>query len=234
MKIDNVTSAKKKGDRSIELTISDPLNGTINIKRYSAIRGGISWPTPKSPAYVCILAQEYVVPPVMVDKVPVGSRVLLAEYESDSFSLSSDFYSRITDIAEQMFCHDFYVGMPENRFSCGYLNDFNAFSRERNAKVCLQSAYDVDNFILGVSRLNGSMNEGGLIIPKDSIIFSQLQNLTRPDLENSLEEFFHAINAMRHVVGSFYRIPPIIRYSHNSRLIDRMRRINRPKGFMAA
>ena len=173
-------------------------------------------------------------PPIMVDKVPVGSRVLMAEYESDSLSLSSDFYSRITDIAEQMFCNDFYVDMPEERFSCGYLNDFNAFSRERNATVYLQPAYDVDNFILGVSRLNGSMNEGGLIISKDSIAFSQLQNITRPDLENSPEELFHAINAMRHVIGSFYRIPPVIKSSYNSSLIDRMRRITEPKGFMAA
>ena len=197
----NVTSARQLNDKSIELTVTDPFDDKTSIKRYAAIRGGISWPTARAPAYFCLVAQE------TVDK---GRRVLLAEYESESLSLSG-FYSRITDIADQMRCQDFYVEMPEDQLDCGYRNDFDDFATKRNSKVYLCDAYDVDNFLLGVSRIKEGLDNGGLFIPCDSIVFGQLKNLTRSDLENLPEETFYAINGLRHVIGSYFRYSPINR-----------------------
>lgn len=194
-----VTSARQLNDKSIELSTRDSIAGTISKKRYTTIRGGISWPTARAPAYFCLVAQE------TVDK---GRRVLLAEYKSESLSLSG-FYNRITDIAVQMRCQDFYVEMPEDQLDCGYRNDFDDFATKRNSKVYLCDAYDVDNFLLGVSRIKEGLDNGGLFIPCDSIVFGQLKNLTRPDLENSPEETFYAINGLRHVIGSYHRDAPI-------------------------
>ena len=190
MKTDNVTSAKERTDRSIELTITDPFVGATTKKRYVAIRGGISWPTPNAPAFLCIVGQEYLAPPVMPgDKIPIGSRSLLAEYESKSLSLS-DFYEFITDIAEQLMCRNFYVKMPEERFDCGYLNDLNNFASERKSSVSLCEAYDTNGFMLGVSRIKGSIERGELIIPKDSIIFSHLQSIVSAKLTPSFFQSF--------------------------------------------
>ena len=88
MKIDNVTSAKKKQDCSIiKLIISDPLDGTTRVKRYAAIRGGISWPTPKARAYFCVVGQKYIDPPKWKDEpIQAGKLVLLAEHESKALS----------------------------------------------------------------------------------------------------------------------------------------------------
>jgi hypothetical protein len=76
--------------------------------------------------------------------------------------------------------------------------------------VYLCDAFDVDNFLLGVSRIKGDIDKGDLVVPDDSLVFSQLLSITRQDLDNSPDEVFYAINALRHVVGSFYRHAPIV------------------------
>ena len=222
MKTANITSAKRKDDYTILLTITDPFDSTTSEQKYVEIRGGVSWPTAKGSAYFCVVGQEYIVPPLFAERAPAGPRILLAEYESKALSLSK-FYSQITDIAEQLMCSEFYVNMPEERFACGYQNDFDNFALERHSEVWLQHAYDADNFFLGVTRIRQSIDNGNLIIPEDSIVLDQLQSLTLPDLENSPEEIFFAINALRHVIGSYYRNAPFIR--KNTKLEDRLRRI---------
>jgi hypothetical protein len=222
MKTANITSADRKDDYTILLTTTDPFDGTTSAQKYVEIRGGVNWPTAKGSAYFCVVGQEYIVPPLFAERAPAGPRVLLAEYETKSLSLTN-FYSRINDIAEQLMCNEFYVSMPAERFACGYQNDFDNFAMERHSEVWLQNAYDADNFFLGVSRIRESMENKTLVIPPDSIVFSQLKNLTRPDLENVPEEIFSAINALRHVIGSYYRNPPVIR--RNTKLEDRLRRM---------
>ena len=222
MKTANITSADRKDDYTILLTSTDPFDGTTSAQKYVEIRGGVSWPTAKGSAYFCVVGQKYIVAPLFAERAPAGPRVLLAEYESKALSLTK-FYSRITDIAEQLMCSEFYVNMPEERFACGYQNDFDNFALERHSEVWLQHAYDADNFFLGVTRIKQSIDNGNLILPPDSIVFAQLESLTRPDLENSPEEIFFAINALRNVIGSYYRNPPYLR--RNTKLEDRLRRM---------
>ena len=222
MKTANITSAERKDDYTILLTTTDPFDSTTSEQKYVEIRGGLSWPTTKGSAYFCVVGQEYIVVPLFAERAPAGPRILLAEYESKALSLSK-FYSQITDIAEQLKCREFYVSMPEERFACGYQNDFDNFALQRHTRVYLQNAYDADNFFLGVTRIRESMENGNLIIPEDSIVFAQLQSLTRADLENSPDEIFSAINALRHVIGSYYRNPPYLR--RNTKLEDRLRRM---------
>lgn len=198
MKQDNVTDARQMKDSSIELTIRDPFNGAAMVKRYAAIRGGLSWPTATGAAYFCIVGQEFVEP----------KRVMLAEYESDSLSMTS-FYGHICDIAEQMMCKEFYTDLPEKEQDCGFTSDFEKFAKKRNSKVSVQDAYDADNFILGISRIKGSIDTGELIVPDDSLVYSQLQGITQSDLENAPEAVFNAINGLRHVLASFCRYAPI-------------------------
>ena len=202
----NVTAAKVNKDKSIVLTIADPFEGTDETQRYAAIRGGISWPTVTSPAYYCIVA--------MTDSGThdderrlVGDYDLLAEYESDSLGLSN-FYRKLSDAAEQYSCNDFYVDMPENRYECGYVADFEKFQRGRGSKMYALEAYDVDNFMLGISRIRQSVDEGKLSIPEQSVLYEQLQSITKDDLQDKPEEKFYGVNALRHVIGSYYREQP--------------------------
>ena len=58
--------------------------------------------------------------------------------------------------------------MPENRLDCGYTSDLDNFADEQRVRLYVQDAYDADNFILGISRINGAIDEGKLSIPDDS------------------------------------------------------------------
>jgi hypothetical protein len=202
----NVTAAKVNKDRSIVLTIADPFEGTDETQRYVAIRGGISWPTVTSPAYYCIVGMTDSGRHDVKKKI-VGNYVLLAEFTSDLLGLNT-FYSRLTDAADQYCCRNFYVEIPEQRHECGYLHDFDDFQRDRNSKAYLTEAYDVDNFMLGVSRIRQSIDERKLPIPEQSVIYEQLQSITKEDLQDNPEEKFYGINALRHVIGSYFRLPP--------------------------
>ena len=234
MNTQTVSAAKQITGKYIELTLSDPLNGTSTIKRYSAIRGGIAWPTGAAPAYLAIIGQEYIRPGLFDYAAQAGNRVLLMEHRSESLSLSS-FFAKITDLAEQFMCRDFYVDMPEERFASGYQNDFDAFCRERNSRASLYRAYDADDFLLGLSRISGAIEQGNLTIPEDSIVREQLRAITKEDLQNSPEETFYAINGLRHVLGSYFRNQPVLRNSHGIRMRDRLRKYKgRPGGAMAA
>jgi len=211
MKIENVTSAKKEKDRSITLVITDPVTRTKIKKRFADIRGGISWPTSKASACFCVLGQEYL--PLEEDERPKevkGKRILLAEFESKSLGLSS-FYKKITDIAEQFLCRVFYAELPEDRNECGYMNDLNKIASGRGSKLYISEAFDANNFQNGLSRIDDSIKMKELVIPEDSIVYSQLQNLAHEELENKPEEIYSAINALRHVLGSYYRSAPVLR-----------------------
>lgn len=215
MKTDHVTAAKMFGDRTIELTSTDPMTGEETKKRYQDIRGGLSWPTTKAGAYLCIVGQEYIRPGNFIvndeeDDTEGGRRILLAEHEDNTLSMDR-FYEKIIALAEQMGCGEFYTELPEDRYSCGYLSDFDRITRARKSQVFLTAAYDADNFLLGVSRIRSGLNTNDLIIPDDSIVYAQLSDITREDLEDLPEQRFHAINGMRHVVGSFCRYPPVVR-----------------------
>lgn len=231
----NITKASRLPDRSIELTVTDPMSIETSTVRYLDIRGGISWPTPKAPAYCCIVGQEFIRPALIGndDTIGRGRHILLAEHESKVLSMDG-FYSKLLDLGGQMGCRDFYVAMPDDRWACGFMHDFDEFSRGRGGSVILNAAYDADNFLIGVTRINQGLGSGNIVIPPDSIIYSQLQDLTRQDLEDAPEERLHAINGMRHVISSFHRSPPVFASVGGSRVQDMMRKIGHQRSFATA
>ena len=225
MKTFNITNARQLRDiNCIELTISDPLNGKEEKRKFQDIRGGVSWPTTKAPAYFCIMGQEYLVPDYMGNRVQPGKKVLLAEYESESLHMLP-FYEKILDRTEQMHCRSLYAELAAGKISCGYQSDLIEHARSRGNSFCrVDHAYDADDFILGLSRIKGSIDNSDLIIPDDSIVIEQLRDIAQQDLEERPEQIFHAINGLRHVISSFYRYPPTIKRKKvfSSQIFERM------------
>lgn len=230
MRTENITSRVQRDDRSVELTITDPFEGTTEVKRYAAVRGGICWPTTDAPAYCCILAQEYVVQQVFCDVPRPGTRILLAEHESEALNLTN-FYEKICDLGKMMMCQDWYCELPEDRWSSGYLSDFDDYCRRRKSHVTLLPAYDVDNLVLGVSRIKGNIDEGLLTLTEDSIVHAQLRSLTRDDL-GSPDSLF-AIHGLRHVVSSYFRDSPSLISQRQGRLQRKLRNLS-PTSFMSS
>jgi hypothetical protein len=135
-----------------------------------------------------------------------------------------------------MSCCDFYTDLPEERFSCGYLSDFDRYAMNRKARVNVIRASDADNFQLGVSRIKSAFGNGSLLIPDDSLIYPELQTITRQDLADAPQDRFQAINGIRHVVGSFARFPAVYLLQGNSRIQNALGRIgsNGPSSYMAS
>ncbi|MBC8316508.1 MAG: hypothetical protein H8E41_01285 [Desulfobulbaceae bacterium] len=225
MEILNVVKAEKCKDHSIKLHIED-FDGQVDTKRYADIRGAVSWPIGSSPAYVCLVGQEYIRPKPFEKQAPIGRRVLLAEFESVDFA-GDPLFAKIIDFADQFHCYEFYVDQGE-RFT-GFHADFREYERERSSSIHLRDAYDADNFMVGMSRIKTGIDRGNLMIPADSLAYSQLQSITRPDLADNPEQRFYALNGLRHVISGFHRNPPIIRPPRDSRLWPR-----RPRGAMVA
>ena len=209
MNFDTVTKTRKLSDDSIELSISDPFSDQPETKlRFATIRGGISWPTPYAPAYFCIVGQVYKDPEEHKD---AGERLLMAEYQSDSFTLNK-FYNKLIDTATQLHCISFYAIIPANRCDCGFTHDFDRYRSKRDSDVNLMDAYDPDNFMLGMSRIRESLENESLSLTDDSIIKLQLLGITREDIKEAKpEERFHAVNGLRHVLASYYRYPALNR-----------------------
>ncbi len=86
---------------------------------------------------------------------------------------------------------------------CGFTSDLEDYSND----VFVEEAPDADNFILGISRIKSSIDEGRLIIPSDSLVTSELRSITKDDLADKQENAFPAINSLRHVLGSYIRNP---------------------------
>lgn len=218
MKIQNVTKAeKRKEDRVIEHYITDPISGEETKKQYVAVRGGISWPTAIMPACFCIVGQEFLDPlgPPIV-KGTKGKRIILVEYVQEKGSglpNMDTFYKELTDRAAQMLCTSFYTVVPEQREDCGFLKDIGKYAVEKKVKMSVCEALDAKNFLLGVSRIKSDIDRGELIIPKDSAVMTELKTITEIDLNEKPEERFYAINALRHVIGSYYRHKPSERQS---------------------
>jgi len=212
MKTINVTNARQLRDiNCIELTISDPLTGKEEKRKFQDIRGGISWPTTKAPAYFCIIGQEYLAPDYMGNSTQPGTKILLAEYESEALHMLP-FYEKLLDRTNQMQCRNLYAELAAGKISCGYQSDLIEHARSRGNSLCrVDHAFDADDFILGLSRIKGSIDNSDLIIPDDSIVIDQLRDITRQDLEEHPDQVFHAINGLRHVISSFFRYPPTIK-----------------------
>jgi len=221
----NVAKAEKCKDRSIKLHIED-FDGQVDTKRYADIRGAVSWPIGSSPGYVCLVGQEYIRPNILDKQAPMGRRVLLAEFESVDFA-EDPLFAKIIDLAYQFHCYEFYVDHGE-RFT-GFHADFREYERGRSSSTRLCDAYDADNFMVGMSRIKTGIDRGNLMIPADSLAYSHLQSITRPDLADNPELRFYALNGLRHVISGFHRSPPIIRPMKDPRLHRK-----RPRGAMVA
>ena len=197
----NVISARKREDFSIVLKIEDPVTREPQEKYYSAIRMGLHWPTAESPACFVIIAQAY---PVSDTR---GRREVIAEYVSESIGMSG-FYRQIIHYAQELYCTRLYAVLPDDRYECGYLQDLEEYSWRKECFLSIDESL-VDNFFLSVSRIRDSIDSGNLVIPENSVVYEQLREFTREDLQDNPEERFHYVDALGHVLDGFYRHPPV-------------------------
>lgn len=177
--------------------------GDDKVLHYHDVRGGLSWPTEAAPGYYCILGEKYSETYRFEGMNRRGELRLLAEREFNGISLN-DLFAQLTDDTAMLECRSIYTD-TEEPFK-GHVETFWEFVHKKGVKTgSLTEAPFVDNFLLGISWIQDWVKEGLLSIPETSVIYSQLKTISKADLAESPEDRFPAINALRFVVGAFYK-----------------------------
>lgn len=201
----NVIKAKKSKNRITHRVAKQ--DGSTEIKEYSAIRGGLSWPMGTVPAYHCILGEEFVYINRDDEKVQRGKLHLLSEHEYQDMSIDLMF-ARLTDDVVLLHCGTVYTHTDQEYQD--YLEAYQDFCFEKKVRLgCLEQAPFADNFELGTKKIFDWMRTGKLVLPEKSIIREQLKRIAKQELSDKPEDKFYAINALRFAVGAFHKFKPV-------------------------
>jgi hypothetical protein len=187
----------------IKLTIQ--IGPHLGMERFTAIRGGLAWPTNESPFYYSIVGQVY--DDLRHIKPAFPYFQLLVERTVEGLDLEGKF-NQLLDDGNLYFC-EFYADL--GTIHEDEIDSYSDFHRShRSPYGNLTTAPYVDNFRLGVELLKGLIKSKRLDIPKETVAFEQLSRITESDLADpAIASRFYAIEALRHVMASFKRDPVI-------------------------
>ena len=162
-----------------------------------SVKGGISWPTPNSPAYYLIIG-KYSFPEQNLKK----SLVLLTELEAElPEKLICDLYND----ARNLRCREFFGEFEEATVE--YCKLFDRYMDRLNANFIELLPAEIIDWNAGILRIQKYGAEESLDIPQDSILRRQLGDIRGADRENSQRHVFYALDALRCCIGNF-EVPP--------------------------
>ncbi len=202
----NIISASFDRDASVIIhVVEDPGKDPKRIE-YTAIKGGISWPTDTSPPYFCIVGQLWDGEYRRVNKKEERKNlVFLNEGMSESLSLET-FENKVTDSAKLYYCDSFFTDIGEEQQV--YVDSFRRYVIDHQIKKpypSLTEAPYLNNFRAGISMIKEFEKEKKITFPEDSIVYKQLKTIGREHLSDKPEVNFYAVNALRFVIGAFQK-----------------------------
>ena len=176
----------------IEIT---PEEGQPIREYYKGVRCGLSWPTPVSPGYFCLVGQ-------MSSSNSTG-RFPLRLLKEGQDQILGPLFQKMGDDLGIFSGREVYSDLSE-RFR-SYVTAFAIYLRtERGGQsIRLKAAPFYQSFTHGVSLIKEWMKDEGLVIPKDTTVYTQLREIKTEDLKGNPEDVFYAINGLRYVIGAF-------------------------------
>lgn len=194
---------------------------------YSAVIGGLSWPSEYSSGYYLIMGQSRYDEDYrsFVNKKPVLK--FLMEFESQNLR---DLVTRLSDDANMLLCDTFYCDMA-GIFE-GFAESFYEYSTVVGGFNLVQAPF-TNNFHFGSQKVGERIKDKSMEIPELAVVREQIDRMEVKDLQNKPESYFGAVNALRYLVCGVEKyspgpIPPAIM----ARIIKS--RGPRPGGFMAS
>lgn len=200
--------------------------GTENLeaRRYTGVYGGLSWAMGSLPPYYCILGEEWKDPDILNKEGRQGPLMFFAEQRAESLLELDRFYLKLTDDVVRYHCTRMYALMGDERQD--QIEVYQDYLRKNNIGLgTLDEAPFSSDFLLGVSLINRWITKGKLILPEGPVK-DELKELSKESLEENPETKFLAVNALRYVIGVFYKYAP-------KPLPDRFYRKKRRVGWMA-
>lgn len=176
--------------------------GEERIFRYQSIRIGLIWPSTEHPAFFVAGGME------IEDKYsPSSHGVIRVIEQSEIEDLSLDtLFNDLTDSYTLMKCDSIYVDKGEGKKDfCNHLYDYLDKKNLRSLNV-----YDVPykDIVSRFSTIKVFNDSGCLIVDKGSLLFQDLQGISRAHLKDNPEEHFYRLNGLGFLIASFAKFPP--------------------------
>jgi hypothetical protein len=178
----------------------------LEVRRYTAVLGGLSWPIGSLPPYYCILGEEWKDPDILNKKGRQGPLMFFAEYQAESPIDLDRFYLKLTDDVVKFHCKTVYTPM-DNEWQ-DQIEAYQRYLRKKNIGLGdLDEAPFAGDFSLGISIANRWIKKGKLVLP-EGIVRSELKQLNEESLAENPETKFLAANGLRYVIGAFRKHSP--------------------------
>ena len=192
--MEKVTVIGKSAGGGVVIEIT-PEEGQTVRDHYRGVRCGLSWPTPHSPGYYCMVGQ--LIKSNAIGKYPLR---LLKEGQEQTPGV---LFQRMADDLGLFNGYEIYTDLSEKYRS--YVLAFSDFERnERGSqKLYLKFSPFFQSFLHGISLIKEWVKDEALTIPKESIVYNQLREIKADDLKGNPEDVFYAINGLRYVIGAF-------------------------------
>ncbi len=192
--MEKVTVIGKSSGGGIIVEIS-PEEGQPIREHYRGVRVGLSWPTPVSPGYYCLVGQY-----LKSDSFGKYPLRLLKEGQDQ---ILGPLFQRMVDDLGIFSGREIYSDLSE-RFR-SYVTAFALYlkSERGTQSIRLKLAPFYQSFTHGVSLIKEWVKDQGLTIPKETIVYTQLREIKSDDLKGNPEDIFYAINGLRYVIGAF-------------------------------
>lgn len=201
--VDTVTRATKTSQGLIFHQLIDENGVGKQGQNYTAVYGGIHWPSADSPSYFCIIGEEYL--GTFEGNVIRGKVRLFSEFESESVSLDG-FFSRVADDAARFHCGSVFAAMDELKYT-DFTTAYNDYQFEKGISLArLEQAPFEKEFVVGVAMIQDFHRDGRLDLPTDSIVYKQLKSFGRHNLKDQPEEKFFAVDALRFALAALRKI----------------------------
>lgn len=179
------------GQRSVIIQYEDGREERVSLL---GVRCGLHWPMAGTPGLYILLGQLR-----KSDIMGINPLRLLKEVE---VQIPSELFEKLMDDLGNFNCQEIFTDTERFR---DYVLDFSKFKKQNrpNQRILLKRAPFFEDFSHGVFTIRGWIKKGTLIIPPNSLTYEQLKNISMKDLKNAPEERFHAIDALRFVIGAF-------------------------------
>ena len=208
----NVKSSKITNKGTVLLTITEADGNTIQ-KEFSSVRAGLSLPTSEQETYYIVLGQEYRGGTKYEGQPEEQGQILfLSDHQSQSIFFSHIVES-LTDDASRYGFKEVYLDYSyETKRRLEEVTFLNKCVREKKLGFSLSfsTAPYFEDFAFGMNVLNIYLERGLLVLPEECLAIAQLRMLQKQDLAPGKgEEKFGSLNALRFVIGSFHKSPPL-------------------------
>jgi hypothetical protein len=176
---------------------------------YRSIRIGMSWPTTETPAFFVVAGMEIEDQYAAFD----NNLVRVIDFQEIPDLSLNNLFNAISDSYTSMMADCIYFDFKVE----DYKQRFWEYLDKTNLRGITSQDIPYKDVVLRLSTIKDFNDSGSLVIDKGSVLFQDLQGISRSHLKEKPEEAFYRLNGLGYLIAGFSKFPPLrkIRMSKN-------------------